>query len=198
MDKCLQPHAHHCRPISWNIEFIDFLKLFLRFLTKHVTICGLMVAISRLKVRQSSVIFQEEMMTYMSHWLVKFTIFSVKDWSCPFHHRKLVAKKMWTSHIDCCEACYAGTEFTNSVPGQAAATFSPVLAKTTVSTCSAIGQSDSTRPAGISFPSTMVLQAGTPRALSLRAYLTLCWRNNLSTCSTTMNKSILSRYTDLP
>ena len=65
MDKCLQPHAHHCRQFASEFEIIEFLRLFQRFLSSNVTICRFLVAISRLIVLQSSMIFQGEMITYM-------------------------------------------------------------------------------------------------------------------------------------
>ena len=51
-----------------------FLRLFLRFLNSNVKICRFLVAISHLNVRQSSILFLEEMITYMSQWYVIFTI----------------------------------------------------------------------------------------------------------------------------
>ena len=47
-------------------EIIDLLRLFPRFLTSNVTIRRSLLAISRLKVRQNSMILQGEMITYMS------------------------------------------------------------------------------------------------------------------------------------
>ena len=108
MEKCLQPRAHHCRQIFVKIRHYWFFRLFLRVLTSNVTICRFLVVKSRLKGRQSSMIFQGDMITYMSQGYVKFTHF--------FCRRLILSlSSLRTCNIDRCEPRYAGTEFTNRV-----------------------------------------------------------------------------------
>ena len=101
-DKCLQPHAHHCRQLSSKFKIIDFFLLFPKF---NFECHNLLFLGGYILLESLTKLYDISGRTHDIHEQVIGQIH-------PFVLSKF-DKSMRTSRLNRCEPRYAGTEFTN-------------------------------------------------------------------------------------